>query len=156
MLETAGRKNGKCKIFHLKIKWLNICSLFSQTNVKTTIRIICGKPYPLIQKQQDHPMHFSGPVGEIQWLQHNTTLISPFPISNHKKSRQGKQLPTHAWFSLAVTTGWDMQPLHWIHHSADYHRSAGAAWRLGGLLVNHTDTLFQPKGGQSLSQPTDP
>lgn len=93
---------------------------------------------------------------EIPSLQRNTTLISQFPIGNNKRSRQWKQPPPHAWFSLAVTTGWDIQPLHQIHHSAEYHRSAGAAWRLCGLLVNHTDTLSQPKGGQSLSQPTNP
>lgn len=83
-------------------------------------------------------------------------IDSQFPIGNGKRSRQWKQLPPHAWFSLAVTTGWDIQPLHPIHHSTEYHRSAGSAWRQGGLLLNHTDTLSQPKGGQSLSQPTNP
>lgn len=91
----------------------------------------------------------------------NTPIVGQhnfdFMVSWRKlRFRQWRQLPPHAWFSLVVTVEWDTQPLHRIHHSAEYHRSAGAAWRQGGLLVNHTDTLSRPKGGQSLNQPTNP
>lgn len=50
---------------------------------------------------------------------------------------------------------WDMQASHWIHHSAEHHRSAGAAWRLGGFDSQPPQHPLAAKR-RSLSQPTDP
>lgn len=42
-----------------------------------------------------------------------------FPVTcTSRTSRQKKQPPPHAWFSLVMTTGWDLQHLHWLHHWA--------------------------------------
>lgn len=50
---------------------------------------------------------------------------------------------------------WDMQASHWIHHSAEHHRSAGAAWRLGGFDSQPPQHPLAAKR-RLLSQPTDP